>query len=460
VLPATHTLLNPLDNDLWSHMRTGQWILENGKFPWDDPFVFNAHGPYIAYSWTFEILLYKLHAWFGLSGTVWYALILGVVIMLLLFTILQRLSQNFTLAAALAMAFGVISWSVYRPRSWLVTVLLFIVFLDLLLHYRESGRALFMWLLVPVMVLWANVHVQFVLGLMLLGLFGLEALVFKFSNHENIHRPSFKLGISVLLACGVATLVNPYGWHVYSVLLEYRHETEFIKRIDEFLPPTFRYLNEWLALGLFVTGGVLCFMKRNASVVFPALLLLMGAAFGFTSARSLWLVGVCGAFAIAMLKPARNAIVFELKPVRMAAILPLWLVGCLVWGERSSFTNTKLAELEAAEFPKDACTFITKNKLNGPVYSVYGWGGYLIWRLDNKVAIDGRTYVHGQEKLLRALNVWDAKGDWRHDADFKAAGIIIAPLDEVLTQTLIKDPAYDVLYKDALSVVIVPVNKK
>jgi len=42
-------------------------------------------------------------------------------------------------------------------------------------------------------------------------------------------------------------------------------------------------------------------------------------------------------------------------------------------------------------YPKKAVTFLTRNIPEGEIFSEYGWGGYLVWKLpEKKVFIDGR----------------------------------------------------------------------
>src|SRR4029077_16073627 len=57
------------DPDIWWHLRAGQWIVDNRAVPARD-FLSSMEKPWIAYSWSFEALVYALHARFGLSGLV------------------------------------------------------------------------------------------------------------------------------------------------------------------------------------------------------------------------------------------------------------------------------------------------------------------------------------------------------------------------------------------------------
>jgi hypothetical protein len=49
------------DADVWWHMRSGEWILQNHQLPRTDPFsVAGAGKPWVAYSWPFGVLIYEI----------------------------------------------------------------------------------------------------------------------------------------------------------------------------------------------------------------------------------------------------------------------------------------------------------------------------------------------------------------------------------------------------------------
>ena len=65
------------------------------------------------------------------------------------------------------------------------------------------------WFLLPaLMMLWANLHGGFLIGLFIVGFFGAVALLRR--DWRN-----FKIYGAVAAACFIAALVNPLGWHIY-----------------------------------------------------------------------------------------------------------------------------------------------------------------------------------------------------------------------------------------------------
>jgi hypothetical protein len=68
------------------------------------------------------------------------------------------------------------------------------------------------WFLLPaIMVLWANMHGGFLLGLFIIGVFGAVALLRR-------DWANFKIYMFAAMGCFIATFINPLGWHIYQGL--------------------------------------------------------------------------------------------------------------------------------------------------------------------------------------------------------------------------------------------------
>ena len=60
-----------MEPDMWWHMAVGRWMAQHGTFISIDPFSY-PDTPWVAYSWLFELLLYKCtpcSAWAASSST-------------------------------------------------------------------------------------------------------------------------------------------------------------------------------------------------------------------------------------------------------------------------------------------------------------------------------------------------------------------------------------------------------
>ena len=65
------------DSDTGWHIRTGEWILKNGRVPTTDIFSFTKAGqPWFAWEWLSDVLMAVVHGRSGLAGIVLVSLLL------------------------------------------------------------------------------------------------------------------------------------------------------------------------------------------------------------------------------------------------------------------------------------------------------------------------------------------------------------------------------------------------
>ena len=76
--------------DIGFHLKGGQWILENFKFPGNDVFTYtvNTH-EYIDMQWLYQVLIFSVQSIFGYAGLT----ILNVLFILTTFYLLYRVMQ-------------------------------------------------------------------------------------------------------------------------------------------------------------------------------------------------------------------------------------------------------------------------------------------------------------------------------------------------------------------------------
>lgn len=200
VLGSSTTIFN--DGDVSWHIATGQWILDHRAIPHTDPFSFTWAGkPWVPIEWLAEAIYggaYRLAGYGGVAALVTAAL-MG------LHAIVFASGSRYVrpLAPIIAMDFVLVPMLLARPHVLVWPVLAGWIWLMLRAREREHAPPLASALLI---VLWANLHGSFVLGVGIAGLFGLEALVFS-SDRACVLRQWVPFGI----ACVAAMFVNPNG---------------------------------------------------------------------------------------------------------------------------------------------------------------------------------------------------------------------------------------------------------
>ncbi len=443
-----------MDEDIWSHLQTGRWILARHAVPTRDMFSAHAMGqPWIAYSWLFDVLAFRLFDFGGvramlalstfalLAYTAWATVFLGR------FTNLRR-------AMILAFAAYTAVMPLKSPRPWLFTILFFALELSLLWVARERNRPALLLPIVPLFALWANIHIQFVYGLALIGLFALEGLL----PAERAPRLRSLWLWALLAASSLATLLNPYGWNLYRVVAQYATQTAPLTYVSEMQAMPFRSVMNWMALVLICAAffALGCARRKN-------LLLIAGLAVscycGFRSQRDVWFPVTFAVLAIAStLRSDATAAPVQSRQTYWIAF-PLTVVATLCFLTFDTrFTDTALVKATEQRFPVKASAYIESHALQGPLFNPYGWGGYLIWRLPNMpVSIDGRANLYEATLAASANTIRGAK-DWPQDADLSKAKTILLEQGCPLATVLRSNPHYRLVYEDSVAAVFQPVN--
>ena len=110
----------------------------------------------------------------------------------------------------------------------------------------------------------------------------------------------------------------------------------------------------------------------------------------------------------------------------------------------------------ARQFPVAAARHIAAEGYRGPLFNDFNWGGYLAWALPNlPVALDGRTNLHGDERIERYGRVWAGVPGWHDDPDLAAAGVVVAEAQQPLVSLLRLDRRFREVYGDEVAVVFI-----
>jgi hypothetical protein len=110
---------------------------------------------------------------------------------------------------------------------------------------------------------------------------------------------------------------------------------------------------------------------------------------------------------------------------------------------------------EAKNYPVAAVNYLRANRLPGPIYNRYGWGGYLIRRLypDYRVYIDGRADVYGDAFMVETMKTFDGHTQWREPLDRLAVRTVLIPPTAPLSSLLRQDNHWQKVYEDRQAVI-------
>jgi len=500
------------DPDFWWHLRTGQYIVETRSIPHADIFSHtNAGRPWVTHEWLSEVFIYALFA----LGSFPALILVFAAIITAAFAFAYARSPGQPYAAAFALLLAALAtaptWGV-RPQ--MLSLLLMSVFLYLLersrgtcschaerseasrdthnetpfgvaqgrLRSAQSDR--WLWLLIPLMILWVNLHSGYALGLALIVVYLVGESVEQFLTQHAIrntqyatrftsHSPLVTLAF-VFVACLLVVPLNPNGATMYIYPFETLASRAMQAYIQEWFSPDFHQIQfqpfAWLLLATLAAMGL---SGRRVSLTQTLLL----AGFGYAALRSARNIPIFALVAAPILAEHLWSIVVERgwvstnltntcpggrcqgKRMVRGMVIVNWLVLLLIVAAAVARVGMVVANqpnVERAKFPAAAVDFLEKQKLPGALYNAYGWGGYLIWRLypETRVFIDGRADVYGDAFIEEVfLKAYRGGADWREPLERYQVRVVLIEPDAPLAERLAREAGWRRIYEDKQAVV-------
>lgn len=448
------------DGDFWFHLKTGEYILQTHSVPRTDIFSFTAFGrAWVTHEWLAEVIFYAVYSRLGLNGLIFiFALLTAFA-----FWIAFKRCQAHPMVAGFAVFVGaltVLPTIGVRPRVF--TLLLTSVYLGLLARHARRGEGREIWWLVPLMLLWVNLHGGFLIGLVLIGLTMVGIVLDAWSRSEK-PRGLRVLGM-VLVACLLVGVVNPSGLRLYAYPFESFLSIQ-VGMVVDWLSPDFhqRELLPLLVLILLTIAALALSPKRPRPS--EVVLFLATLYFSLKSYRHMAIFAIVAApllanYSQALLEslPAgarffnRKAAPGKFGVATALLLLPLLLLVVPL----KSRVYVPLTQ-ERAGVPINAVEFLKAHNLTGNTFTDPNiWGGYLIWAMpSNRVYIDGRTDMYGDQFLAEHLAIIRGLIDWREPFNRYGVKIAIVKPRSVLARELSESGEWQRVFQDGMATVFV-----
>jgi len=471
------------DFDTWWHLAAGRWIATHHAIPATDTLSHTVPDhPWINLQWGFDLVLYLLHARGGpVLLCVVGAIVFSVTVILLLRLVGRDLGSGWGALVVLLSLLAAQERITLRPE--LVSFLLLVGVLSVLEHGRRvEGRGL--WLLVPLMIVWANVHALFVVGAFAI----VCALV------GTATRPSHRLMIWGGTALA-SVVMNPFG--VEGALFPLK----LVSRING-SNPVFQTIGEFASpFAARATGVSLVFYKivlalgcatailtlivgwrrprgqaagQDARFDWGGLIFFLGLAVLSAVARrnvAIFAIGTApfvGRWLSVVLTsgPGRRRLSLRLAPLMAgtAAIGAVLAGAAAVTGALYKVDNTPEefgAGVIEGTFPVRAAAFARAAALPPKLYNDMSSGGYLSWDdpLGGGVFIDGRLEVYDTPFVTDYVMAVADPDRWQAEAD--RYGIQTAIIfhrfenDRVLAGRLFHSGRWTLVYADEVAAIFV-----
>lgn len=452
--------LHPITNlvgDLAYYLKIGEIIFKTGTIPAINLFSYtNSTFPFINPNWLSEVVFYLIYQSFGFNGLITFSIITIIAAFSLLFSYAtQKIDYFATLVISLLSIHVIYERTEVKPE--LLSYLLLAIFITLLYRYKEKFTN-WIFVLIPITLLWVNTHIYFFVGITVLLLFVIDALI---TRKDNLTSKKSITLFSVLAAVGLTTIFNPHflqgAFYPFNVLNNYAFPVEensnFFNAISYYSDTTFPFF------GIMVTAlwiSILFSIKKLQPI--DILLALFFTFLGFFAVRAFPLFAI-GTFIPAV--KALSVILHEMYKKISKEKLPLLQSGTLFVICLLLFPTIK-SNLEihglgfgVSDTVQSAIDFLKKNNIKGPLYNNYDIGNYLVYRFypGEQVFVDGRPEAYPKEFFERTyFPMQESETVFRTVADKYKFNVLLikhtdtSPTNVLLMQHLIKDKEWKMVY--------------
>ena len=438
------TLKFPLnDPDLWWHLKSGEYMMEQSALITEDPFSYTSAKPLnkhqrvgLKAQWLGQIIFATPQKLWGLAGVAMFRNVLIVMPMLLLYIWLRRRKMHYMAALgvislpALLLALQLF-YSFERPQgiSFSLALVLLILLERLRRHCSSPQDKAFdisMVLLPLLMAIWSNIHAGFIVGSVIIGMY-LGAELVTEAYHRIRRRPFVRTRPTFYIICLAsmgAAFLNPNGASLFQSYLlgllkkfsrDITHtitggagQSNWVENVVLEFKPLYYFYSElfykwimyyWIFIGLLYASMFYKYWVRRRIDLAELAVVSFIAFFANYYARGLM-------FSLTILPFYMGKTMLEIKPpaINLKAVYRGAVVAVVILAiSFLTFTyprnlkhilTPKIAPYWITPwYPQSLSNFIEKVKPQGPMYNFYTWGGFLIWRLypQYKVFIDGRA---------------------------------------------------------------------
>jgi hypothetical protein len=382
------------DTDLWGHIHFGSIVLSQHRLFFHAPSSYACPaGPndWIMVDWLGEMLMALVYNVAGIIGLklAKFACVAAVIVLLSMGAEETGASLEVQTLVLFITALALIPHMQFRT---FLADDVFIAALSALLARESYTGGAPLWLVVPILALWVNLHGGFFVGLMAMGIYTAVRAAQDVLQGREMRRT---VRIAALTsAATLVTLANPYGIRDWIVVLNVLRNPFTLQNISEFRP-LLAVISEFYQSNrpLFTLGSAVAIMVTLlVNFVFTPraddfALFLIAATMGFTAlyavrntalaviACSIPLCRHAGLLfdRIGSAGPAKK--LFAVHTWRtVQALVAVAAIGVLI------LTGLLSKTLPAVELkPTGALIFMKEHNLHGNVLCEFGWADYLIF---------------------------------------------------------------------------------
>jgi hypothetical protein len=341
-------------------------------------------------------------------------------------------------------------------------------------NYRGSAP---IWIVIPIVALWSNLHGGFFLGVVATGAYGAVTVLQDLIADRPVRNGMSIIAVAILAALStLCTFLIPPAHDTWHALLRSVMNPMTREMIIDWRPliTTFRnpqniletyYYGATLVLFAVTAIAVILTPRRRDLRLIAVAALMMAAAFVAVRNVPCAIIAIAPVLARHLGPLARRDQSRSENPVGASAPRSLWFItqGAIVAAAilLAHAIGLFTPEIPVIDYPAAAMDFINRNGLTGNILADFGWGQYVLWHMPagSRVFIDTRydlafpssvvaeylTYDRGHPEGVKFLS------SYPHD-------LILVHQDSKAAHLIDSHPAWTRVYSDPLASIYVRSN--
>lgn len=406
------------DDDLFWHLATGRYVVQNVSVPDKDVFGHITSGQeWIPFEWGWDVLTYGLFNLGGYNAILVFRSFAFCFIFLMLYMLLRKFKVNSVLSILMMFILLVAIMDRLSPRPHILTYIFFVLLINILLRYKyfeKEKYSKYLYAIPIIFLLWANSHMGVLAGGLVLFVFILTETIIYFKpgsfSSSGIRAPDKNdlrnLWI-ISIVSALVLLVNPHGISTY--MYAYNHtKMKMLETVNEWQNPFASKMDLGFTLSLykyFLFAGILVlyYAWKKKDLLFA----LMFIAFAVYSVRAIRFTVDYDIVMFVFIVISISYIISNIKSISFRNIynglIPKAALGLFFIYILIQLPSGKIYEdikyyrpygwgIDAGFFPMQLIDFMKENKISGTPLNHFGTGGLLVWNFpEQKNFIDSRN---------------------------------------------------------------------
>ena len=443
-----------IDPDFGWHVRTGQVILSSG-IPRHDPFSYSMPSyPFVDHEWLVSVSFALLLPLIGMTGLNLLFCSVALSPFILLSFWIHRKRYMFLL---LVIGSACVTYIGIRSQilAWVYLMLLFS------LVYKERLWNRYKFFVPFLFLLWANTHESFVGGIVILFLFVL------LRNYPKSKMPIFG-DVLVFILTFAATCINPYGSRIYYDAFVTFSDPALRWEIVEWFPFIFRPNAPGLFFIVISCMALVIVLRQLSATNLAIYVVLLILGLSGTRQMPFWYFFALPitVYAFELFDKTIQTVNYAQARLSKAFFFLTVLSALFVLANTWLLVDAILPQNSSvSDLPSQrALNYLQTHATNNNIFSTYGWGGYLDWKLpEKKVFIDGRM----QSWRWQVSNPYESDYAYRDYNDILSGDLPLAKTERkyhidtlLLPLVYAKDPGRGANLFDTKKIKIVDEAKK